>query len=94
MSWEGKIINGVPRKLHKIVVHRFTVSGDVEDPDLYAADPMYKWEKSEAGQYIMSHAVETPIWQKQTDISTYSIQYAIIARLYEEDATYYTLRWK
>lgn len=93
MSWEVKIVDDVPRKIHKIVVHRFTL-GDVEDPDLYAAEPMYKWEKSEQGQYVMSKAVETPVWQRHTDLSSFSIQYAIIAKLYEEDATYYTLRWK
>lgn len=93
MSWEGKIINGVPRKIYKLVVHRFTL-GDVDDPDLHAAEPMYKWEQSEAGQYIMSKAVETPIWQRQTDAATWSIQYCIIAKLYEDDASYFTLKYK
>lgn len=93
MSYEVKIVNGVPKTIHKLVVHRFTL-GDVEDPDLYAAEPMHKWEQSEQGHFVMTKAVETPVWQRHQDVSTFSMQYAIIAKLYEEDATYYTLRWK
>lgn len=93
MSCEVKIIDGIARKIQKVVVYRFTL-GDVEDPDLYAAEPMYKWENSEAGQYVMSKAVETPVWQRYQDVQTFSTQYVITAKLYEEDLTYYTLRWK
>ena len=30
------------KEIHKIVVHKFSV-GDVEDPDLYAAQPLWEW---------------------------------------------------
>lgn len=93
MSYEVKIINGIPKKIHQVEVHKFSV-GDSEDPDLYAADPIYRWEQSEVGQYIMSKAVETPIWKRHTDITSYGTHYVIFAKLYEEDITYYTLRWK
>ena len=46
-------------EIHKVVVHRFKLS-DVDDPDLYAAEPIYKWEKSEPGQFVMKHAIDKP----------------------------------
>lgn len=93
MSYEVKIIDGVPRKIHKIVVHRFTL-GDVEDPDLYAAEPLHKWEHSEQGQFIMSKAIETPEWRRNIDYQIYGYEYVVIAKLYDVDVTYYTLRYK
>ena len=38
----------VVKEIHKLVVHRFRL-GDVEDPDLYAAEPLYKWQESDSG---------------------------------------------
>lgn len=93
MTWEVKIIDGVPRKIHQVVVHHFLL-GDIENPDLYAAEPLYKWQQSEEGQFVMSHAVETPIWKTQHDVTSFSTKYIIIAKLYDEDFTYYTLRYK
>jgi hypothetical protein len=34
--------------------------GDVEDPYLMAAAPIYDWQKTKKGRWIMSHAVEQP----------------------------------
>jgi hypothetical protein len=76
----------------KLVVHRFTV-GDVEDPDLYAGDPLFQWEISEAGSWIMKHAVETPTWYRYVDMNNWGYSYKIIAELREEDATYYNLKY-
>ena len=87
------LVDNRVEEVRTIVVYEFLM-GDVEDPDLYAAEPMYKWEQSEQGKFVMTKAVETPVWQRHQDVSTFNMQYAIIAKLYEEDATYYTLRWK
>lgn len=93
MSWEVKIIDSIPRKIHRIVVHRFSV-GDVEDSELYASVPLWKWQESDSGKYVMSKAIETPMWQKHFDVSRFSTQYAIIAKLYEEDYLYYKLKYE
>lgn len=90
--FETKIIDGIPKKIYKVIAHKFTM-GDSEDPDLYAAEPLYNWEHSEAGQYVMSKAVEKPEWRRQTNFACFGYDYVITAKLYEEDATYYTLRW-
>ena len=63
-------------------VHEFTM-GDVEDPDLYAAEPMWKWQSSEMGQWVMEHAVETPFWHRHVDPYSYGYKYYIVAYVLE-----------
>ena len=76
----------------EITVHRFTM-GDVEDPDLYAAQPIHEWEKSEAGQWVMTNAVETPSWHRMVDHMSYGYRYEIRADLKDEDVTFFKLKW-
>ena len=76
----------------KIVVHRFGV-GDVDDPDLYAAEPIYQWEKSEAGQWVMANSIETPSWHRSVDMNTYGHRYEIRADLHDQDVTFFKLKW-
>jgi hypothetical protein len=66
-------------EIKELVVHSFTM-GDVEDPDLYAAQPLSEWERSEQGQWIMKHAVETPTWYRMADPVSYGYKYEIRAR--------------
>ena len=68
--------------------------GDVEDPDLYAAQPLWEFEKSEKGQWVMEHALESPIWQRQIDHMTFGYRYKVAARLTEKDITYFLLKWR
>ena len=60
---------------------------------MYAAQPIMEWQKSEAGQWIMEHAVEKPFWHRVLSSYTYGWTYYIIARLREQDHTYWALRW-
>jgi len=87
------VIDNVAHKIHNIAVHSFMV-GDVEDPDLHAAQPLWEWEESEVGQWVMEHAVETPMWNRIVDYNTYGIRYAITAKLKEVDLTYFLLKYK
>ena len=87
-----KIIDGVPIAFSDVVVHHFPM-GDVEDPDLYAAEPLYQWQQSEAGTWVMAHAVELPFWTRQADIQSYGYRYYVVARLKEADQTYFKLKW-
>jgi len=82
----------VVEEIHKIVVHRFKLS-DVEDPDIYAAEPILQWQKSEAGQFVMKHAIEQPMYHQHVDYLHYGYQYAITAELESKKLTEYYLRW-
>ena len=87
-----KIVDERPVRFSDVCVHKFYV-GDVEDPDIYAAGPVWEWQQSESGQWITEHAVEQPYWIRNVDYTTYGHQYRIIARLSEQDQTFFKLKW-
>jgi len=66
------------KEIHKVVVHTFRM-GDVEDPDLYAAQPLSEWQDSDAGKFILEHAFETPIWQTHVDAVIWGWQFVTMA---------------
>jgi len=80
------------KEIHKVVVHTFRM-GDVEDPDLYASEPLMKWQDSDEGKFVLEHAVETPIWQKHVDNIYWGWQFVIIAELEKKKLSEYYLRF-
>lgn len=90
---EYKLINDTTVKFSDVIVHEFPM-GDVEDPDLYAAEPLWKWQQTEAGQWVMEHAVEKPFWHRRVNPYYYGYTYYIVARLSEQDQTYWALKWQ
>ena len=89
---EYQIINDQVVRFSDICVHEFNM-GDVEDPDLYAAQPIWEWQESEAGKFVMEHAVEPPWWVRIVDHATYGFEFAIMARMKESDQTFYKLKY-
>ena len=75
------------------VVHTFLLS-DVDDPDIYAAGPIFDWERSEAGQWVMKNAIAIPKWYKHLDMLTYGYKFQIRADLTPEQITYFELKFK
>jgi len=75
-----------------VTVHSFPM-GDVEDPDLWAADPIWKWQKTEMGEWVMANAVQTPSWHRQADPSSFGWRYSIRAELSPKDYTFWWVRW-
>ena len=76
----------------RVTVHQFYLS-DVDDPDVYAAEPIYNWEQSEEGQWVMSNSLQTPIWNRYLDYRSYGYTYQIYAWLRPEDTTWFLLKW-
>jgi hypothetical protein len=68
--------------------------GDVEDPDLFVAEPIWKWQQTEAGQWIMENAIDRPSWHRHIDHASYGYIYAIRADLTPEQLTYYKLKFE
>ena len=91
-SRETKIINGAAVTFSDIVVHKFRL-GDVEDPVLYAAQPIYEWQQTEAGKFVIENAVEPPWWVRTVDAATYGFEFVIVARMKEADQTFYKLKY-
>lgn len=79
-------------QVETVIVHQFSM-GDVDDPDLYAAQPLSEWEKSEQGQWVMKNACDTPTWYRLADPSTYGYKYQIRAKLMGPALTEWLLRY-
>lgn len=86
------IIGDRVEEVKTIVVHEFTMS-DVDDPDLMAAEPLSKWEKSEQGQWVMKNACDTPTWYRMADAITFGYRYQIRAKLVGAALTEWLLRY-
>ena len=85
------IVGDRVEEVKTVVVHEFQM-GDVEDPDLYAAEPLMAWEKSEAGQWCMKNAADTPTWYRMADPISYGYKYEIRAKLMGPALTEWLLR--
>lgn len=79
-------------EIKEIVVHKFSLM-DVEDPDIFAAEPLFEWQYSEQGKWVMQHAIDTPTWHRYPDYTTFGHNYSITAKLKAEDITYFKLKW-
>ena len=78
--------------MHTVYIHAFNM-GDVEDPDLYAAEPLLNWQRTELGQWIMKYSIDTPMWKRQYCKRHMGYSYYIQADLNEKDYTFFLLRW-
>jgi len=87
------IIEDRVEEVREVVVHSFQM-GDVEDPDLYAAQPLWEWQESPAGQWVMEHAIEPPEWHRMADPMSYGYTYRIMAKLSGPALTEFLLRHK
>ena len=67
---------------------------DVEDPDLVVAQPMWEWQQTEAGKYVMEHSNPRPSWYHSYDYTYYGNLYIIKAYFTPEQLTYYKLRFE
>jgi hypothetical protein len=80
-------------RIHKLIVHRFRM-GDVDDPDLYAAQPLWEWQESEMGKWVMARAVDTPEWHRQNhQFLLWGYEYIVVAKLKDTDYTFWQLKW-
>lgn len=77
----------------KVVVHTINM-GDVEDPDFLISWPLYEWQQSESGKWVLEHSVTEPIWSREISVETYGYRYLIIAELSKSDYTFFNLKYK
>ena len=91
--WETemtKIIEGKPVRFRDVCVHEIRM-GDVEDPDLFVASPIWDWQQTAPGKFIMEHAEQEPYWTSHLDYNSYGHVYRIMARLSEQNETFWRL---
>lgn len=68
--------------------------GDVDDPDLFVAQPIYEWQQTDAGKYVMMNSKPEPMWLRSMDPSTYGYVYSIKAYLTPEQVTFFKLKYE
>jgi hypothetical protein len=77
--------------MQKITFHTFGM-GDVEDPELYAAQPLYEWQQTDQGQWVMEHCSD-PQYIIRPDLNTFGHRIIVHGEVEDQLATEYLLRW-
>ena len=76
----------------KITFHRFNM-GDVEDVDIYVAEPIYQWQQTEQGRWVMEHA-HSLTYNTQVDSMNWGYDVVIRGEINDpKQLTEYFLRW-
>lgn len=78
----------------RILAARLMIPGEVEDPEVYAAEPILEFEKSERGLWLKEHSYEQMSFTIQEHPEVWGYGINIWAWLSDKDLTYYTLKWK
>lgn len=86
------ILDDRVEECRRVTVHRFFLD-DVEDPDLWAAEPLYNWEQSDEGRWVMNNAVESPEWRRSLDYTLYRHEYIVTAKFAGAKLTEWLLRY-
>ena len=75
-----------------ITFHSFTM-GDVEDIDIYVAEPIYKWQQTDQGKWVMQHA-HNLTYHTAPDLYTFGYRVAITGNIDPgPQLTEYLLKW-
>ncbi len=77
----------------EVDVHQI-VMGDVEDPDLMIAEPIYKWQQTEAGKYVMENSNPTAKWVRSNAPDYMGHKYTIKAYFTDKEVTYWKLKYE
>lgn len=76
----------------KLVVHSF-IMGDVEDPEIYAAEPIMEFEKTDKGQWLHTHSEQQMTFDIVPDPTIFGHRVVVHAWLTEQDYIFYQLKW-
>lgn len=79
-------------EIHKVVVYRFSL-GDVDDPEIYAAQPIWEWQQSPAGKFVMENSIEQPSFHRHSNPLTWGYNYAIIAEIEKKKLSEFYLKF-
>ena len=92
-KWQYRVVDGKTIIDSEMIVYRFEVDWDL-DVTIAAAAPIYEWEQSEAGKWVMEHAVEIPRWERFEDVHGFTVKFAVVARLAEQDQIVFRLKFE
>lgn len=75
-----------------ITFHSFSM-GDVDDVDIYVAQPIYEWQQTDQGKWVMQHA-QNLTYHTAPDLHTFGYRVAITGDIDPgPQLTEYLLKW-
>jgi hypothetical protein len=77
--------------MQRLALHTFKM-GDVDDVEIYVAQPIYEWQQTEVGRWCMEHATNHH-YLTALDPSSYGYKVTITGDLEDKLATEFLLRW-
>jgi hypothetical protein len=78
--------------MQRLTLHSFTM-GDVDDVEIYVAQPIYEWQQTEQGRWCTEHATNLH-WLTGFDPTSFGYRITITGDLEDKLATEFLLRWK
>ena len=68
--------------------------GDVEDPEIYAAEPIHRWQQTEQGRWVMENA-HNLVYHRHPDPIVWGWKFVIRGEIRNPlKVTEYLLRWR
>jgi hypothetical protein len=77
--------------MQRMTFHTFRM-GDVEDPEIYAAQPIWEWQQTEQGQWVMAHCSD-PKYVIEPDNMAWGHRVRLYGEVNDTDATFFRLKW-
>lgn len=77
--------------MRQVLFHSFCM-GDVEDPEIYVAQPIYEWQQTEHGQWVMTHCLD-PTYNIGPDPDSMGYRITLSGELTDENAVFHELKW-
>jgi hypothetical protein len=78
--------------MQRLALHQFRM-GDVDDVEIYVAQPIYEWQQTDAGKWCMEHATNLH-YLTGFDPTGFGYRVTITGDLEDKLATEFLLRWK
>ena len=77
--------------MRRVTFHTFSM-GDVDDPEIYAASPLWEWQQTEQGQWVMANCAD-PRYTIGPSAAHWGHSVRIYGELDDKDATFFELKW-
>ena len=75
-----------------VCVHEFYLN-DVDDVEIYVAEPIWEWQQTEVGKWVMENSIEPPSYSISASLDYMGYRCVIRAVLKDEDATFFNLKY-
>ena len=86
------VIDSEIQEIHTVVVYRFSTR-DMDDPAVFAAQSIIRWQESDQGKWVFEHAIETPEWHKRDDPMSFSTDFMVTAKIKDRDYIVWLLKY-